>query len=161
MGDAARFSNVNQSNPWGARTFSGTPGESDYRVDTTLNPADQKRLDFTRHIQNGLLSIITGGQGGGGMGKAGKPGKPQAMPPMQMGQGQGPAMPPMQVAPMGQAGPSMAGPPGAQEQMGSGPQMPQVVQRPARPVGPTQATAATPSTQEAIMAQILQRQLRQ
>ena len=93
MTDAARFSNVNQSNPWGARTFSGTPGTDDYKLTTTLNPADQGRLDSTRHIQNALLSIITG-QGGGRAGKPGqpqgKPGQPQAMPPMQMGQGQPP-----------------------------------------------------------------------
>ena len=79
MTDAARFSNVNQRNPWGARTFSGTPGTDDYKQTTTLNPADQSRLDSTRYIQNALLGSITG-QGGGGAGKAGKP---QEMPPMQ------------------------------------------------------------------------------
>ena len=103
MTDAARFSNVNQSNPWGARTFSGTPGTDDYKLSTTLNPSDQSRLNSTRHIQNSLLGIITGqgGGGGGGMGRAGKPGQPQKMPPMQMGQPQAmpqqmPQMPPMQ-----------------------------------------------------------------
>ena len=66
MTDAARFSNVNQSNPWGARTFSGTPGEDDYKVTESLNPADQSRLDSTRHIQNSILGIITGQGGQGG-----------------------------------------------------------------------------------------------
>ena len=83
MTDAARFSNVNQSNPWGSRTFSGTPGTEDYMMTESLNPADQQRLDANRGIQSSLQGMITGGgMGGMGGGRAGKPGQPQAMPPM-------------------------------------------------------------------------------
>ena len=76
MRDAAQFNQINQSNPWGSTTYSGEIGSPDRTQTTTLNAADQGRLDQTRSLKSGLLAALLGAggqgaQGAGGQGKAG------------------------------------------------------------------------------------------
>ena len=80
MRDAAQFNQINQQNPWGSTTYSGEIGSPDRMQTTTLNAADQGRLDQTRSLKSGLLAALLGaGAPGGGQGKSGMPQQPPAM----------------------------------------------------------------------------------
>jgi hypothetical protein len=53
-----QLNNANQETPWGSTTLTGDPSDlSSFKKTTTLNPADQARLDQTRQIQSDLLGL--------------------------------------------------------------------------------------------------------
>ena len=79
MRDAAQFNQIGQQNPWGESRWEGEIGSPDRRQITTLNQADQGRLDQTRSLKGGLLAALLGGGQGGGQGKAGMPQQPPPM----------------------------------------------------------------------------------
>jgi hypothetical protein len=53
-----QLNNANQDTPWGSTRLTGDPNDpSSFMKTTTLNPADQARLDQSRALQAGLLGL--------------------------------------------------------------------------------------------------------
>ena len=48
--EQAKFSQFDRSGPFGNTRYIGTPGEEDYRQETTLPPLEQARIDFSRAL---------------------------------------------------------------------------------------------------------------
>ena len=58
MRDAAQFNQIGQQNPWGESRWEGEIGSPDRKQITTLNQADQGRLDQTRTLKGGLAGRV-------------------------------------------------------------------------------------------------------
>jgi hypothetical protein len=53
-----QLNNANQDTPWGSTRLTGDPNDpASFLKTTTLNEADQKRLDQTRELQSGLIGL--------------------------------------------------------------------------------------------------------
>jgi hypothetical protein len=86
------LNNANQKTPYGSRTLTRTgPGETDYTLETTLDPRDQARLDQQRQLESGYL-----GMGGASLDRVraalGKDFDTSGLPALSGGPGAGPGM---------------------------------------------------------------------
>jgi hypothetical protein len=86
------LNNVNQKTPYGSKTITKTgPGDTDYELTTTLDPASQKRLDTQNELQQGYL-----GMGGASLDRVrealGKDFDTSGLPALTGGPGAGPGM---------------------------------------------------------------------